>query len=227
RVLGAVLFVAAVVTGATLLWQRWQSTVRVPPRRPTPAASAESIAAVIQPLVPADTVAVLAPVNPSDSAIAADFAVELVATNTVAGANSWLRERGARLPGATVSPVLLGAGRMRWHKVLVGAWRERAGADSMLSALRDEGTVRAEAGLVVRAPIALLLAAGVARGAAPAQVAGFVARGVPAYALLQDDGTVRLFAGAFESAAAAVLLDADLRARGLAPQVAYRTGRTF
>ncbi|MHB1312604.1 MAG: hypothetical protein ACYC3L_11370, partial [Gemmatimonadaceae bacterium] len=48
RVLGAVLFVAAVVTGATLLWQRWQSTVRVPPRRPTPAASAESLTAVIQ-----------------------------------------------------------------------------------------------------------------------------------------------------------------------------------
>jgi len=227
RVLGAVLFMTAVVAGVTLLWQRWQSTNRVPPRRAAPAASAESIAAVIQPLTPADTVAVLAPVNPQDSTIAAHFAVELVATNTVAGANSWLRERGDRLPGATVSPVLLGAGRLRWHKVLAGAWRERTGADSMLAALRTEGVLRAEAGLVVRAPMALLLEAGVARGAAPALVAGFVARGVPAYALLQDDGTVRLFAGAFETAAAAVLLGADLRARGLAPQVAYRTGRTF
>jgi hypothetical protein len=54
-----------------------------------------------------------------------------------------------------------------------------------------------------------------------------VARGVPAYALVQDDDSVRLFAGAFETAAAAVPLDADLRAAGLAPQLAYRTGRTF
>ena len=57
--------------------------------------------------------------------------------------------------------------------------------------------------------------------------AALVVRGVPACALLQDDGTVRLFAGAFETAAAAVLLGADLRAAGLAPQLAYRTGRTF
>jgi hypothetical protein len=116
---------------------------------------------------------------------------------------------------------------MRWHKVLAGAWRERTSADSMLAALRTDGVLRAEAGVVVRTPIALLLEAGVPRGAAPAQVAGLVARGVPAYALLQDDGSVRLFAGAFETAAAAVLLSADLRAKGLAPQVAYRTGRTF
>ena len=227
RVLGAVLFVAAVVAGATLLWQRWQSTTRVPRLAAVPAASSEGAAALALPLAPADTVTVAGPVNPSDSAIAAHFAIELVATNTVAGANLWLRERGARLPGATVSPVLLGAGRMRWHKVLVGAWRERMSADSMLAALRNDGVLRAEAGLVVRAPIALLLEAGVPRGAALAQVAGLVARGVPAYALLQDDGSVRLFAGAFETAAAAVLLSADLRAKGLAPQVAYRTGRTF
>jgi hypothetical protein len=177
--------------------------------------------------VPADTLSVGLPVNPRDSANTADFAVELVATNTVMGANSWLRERGAQLPGVTVSPVLLGAGRVRWHKVLAGAWRDRTGADSMLAALRDEGVLRAEAGLVVRVPLGWLLEAGVPRGAAPARVTALVARGVPAYALLQDDGTVRLFAGAFETAAAAVLLGADLRAAGLAPQLAYRTGRTF
>jgi len=227
RVLGAVVLVAAVVAGATLLWQRWQTTTRVRPRLAAPAAAAEGATVLVQPLAPADTVEVSAPVNPSDSTIAADFAVELVATNTVAGANLWLRERGDRLPGVTVSPVLLGTGRVRWHKVLAGAWRERMAADSMLAALRDDGVLRAEAGRVVRAPIALLLEADVPRGTAPARVAGFVSRGVPAYALLQDAGTVRLFAGAFESAAAAVLLSADLRAKGLAPQVAYRTGRTF
>lgn len=227
RVVGAVLTVAAVVAGATLLWQRWETATRGPRPVAAPAASSEGAVALAVPLAPADTVTVVGPVNPSDSAIAAQFAVELVATNTVAGANSWLRERGDRLSAVTVSPVLLGAGRMRWHKVLAGAWRERMSADSMLAALRNDGVLRAEAGLVVRAPVALLLEAGVLRGAAPAQVAGLVARGVPAYALLQDDGSVRLFAGAFETAAAAVLLSADLRAKGLAPRVAYRTGRTF
>jgi hypothetical protein len=222
-----VLTVAAVVAGATLLWQRWETATRGPRPVAAPAASSEGAVALAVPLAPADTVTVVGPVNPSDSAIAAQFAVELVATNTVAGANSWLRERGDRLSAVTVSPVLLGAGRMRWHKVLAGAWRERMSADSMLAALRNDGVLRAEAGLVVRAPVALLLEAGVLRGAAPAQVAGLVARGVPAYALLQDDGSVRLFAGAFETAAAAVLLSADLRAKGLAPRVAYRTGRTF
>jgi hypothetical protein len=116
---------------------------------------------------------------------------------------------------------------MRWHRVLAGAWRDRTSADSMLASLRDEGLLRAEAGLVVRVPLALMLEDGLPRGAAPARVAALVVRGVPAYALLQEDGTVRLYAGAFESAAAAVPLGADLRAAGLAPQLAYRTGRTF
>ncbi len=174
-----------------------------------------------------DTVSVETPVNPRDAAIASEFAVELVATNTAPGANLWLRERGAQLPGVTVSPVLLGTGRARWHKVLAGAWRDRVAADSMLAALRKERVLRADAGLVVRVPLALLIESAVPRGAAPARVAALVARGVPAYALLQDDGTVRLFAGAFETAAAAVTLGADLHAAGFAPLLAYRTGRTF
>ena len=175
----------------------------------------------------ADTVRVSDPVNPHDSADAAQFAVELVATNTAASANLWIRDRGNQLAGLTVSPVLLGVGGSRWHKVITGAWRDRAGADSLLSALRDEDVLRAGAGAVVRVPLALLLETGVPRGAANARVAALAARGVPAYALVQDDGSVRLFAGAFETAAAAVPLDADLRGAGLAPQLAYRTGRTF
>ncbi len=176
---------------------------------------------------PADTVRVPEPVNPPDSAAAAQFAVELVATNTASGANLWLREHGESLPGAAVSPVALGAARTRWHKVLAGAWHDRAGADSLLAALRSGRVLRPGAGVVVRAPFALLLEKDVPRDAAAARVAALAVRGVRAYALVQVDGTVRVFAGAFETAAAAVTLDADLRAEGLAPQLAYRTGRTF
>ncbi|MHB1097786.1 MAG: hypothetical protein ACYC3F_16630 [Gemmatimonadaceae bacterium] len=223
--------VAAVIVGVLLViagvvvWQRW-------PRASTAPASAPPIPATPQPAVmsvapPADTVRVADPVNPLDSAAAAQFAVEIVATNTAAGANLWIRERGNQLAGLTVSPVLLGAAGSRWHKVIAGAYRDRAGADSLLAALRDEDVLRAGAGAVVRVPLALLLEADVPRGAANARVAALAARGVSAYALVQDDGSVRLFAGAFETAAAAVPLDADLRAGGLAPQLAYRTGRTF
>jgi len=228
--MSAALLVVTILIAVASLWPRGPSpTAR--DRLSAPPGAVTTVPAPRPAALPAaasvDTVRVPDPVNPPDSAIAAQFAVELVATNTATGANLWLRERGASLPGVTVSPVLLGAARTRWHKVLAGAWQDRVGADSMLTALRTEGVLRADAGVVVRVPLALLLEAGVPRGAAPARVAALVARGVPAYALVQEDGTVRLFAGAFETAAAAVPLDADLRAAGLAPQLAYRTGRTF
>lgn len=244
----ALLAVTILIAGASL-WPRGNRLTPVPAPPPLTAA-APAVASAMAPVAPgddagtptatkapepapaatapaADTVPVPDPVNPPESANAATFAVELVATNTVTGANSWLRERGAPLPGVTVSPVLLGAAGTRWYKVRAGAWKDRVAADSMLVALRVQGLLRADAGMVVRVPFALLLEAGVPRGAAAARVAALVGRGVPAYALVQDDGTARLFAGAFETAAAAVPLDADLRAAGLAPQLAYRTGRTF
>ncbi|MBI2407105.1 MAG: hypothetical protein HYV19_02220 [Gemmatimonadetes bacterium] len=229
RVLVVVAAVACVATGF-LLWPRirqWVSAASTGARTvasaPTPVTPVRG--RVIAP--PSDTVRVPEPVNPPDSAEAAQFAVEIVATNTVAGANSWIRERGARLPGVTVSPVVIGAASTRWQKVLAGAWRERAGADSLLTVLRDDGVLRPGAGLVVRVPLALVLESGVPRADANARVAALAARGVRAYALLQDDGSVRLFAGAFETAAAAVPLDAELRAAGFTPQLAYRTGRMF
>jgi hypothetical protein len=232
QIVAAGLLVVAVLVGVALLWprlgglrRRTATPVVAADRRPAYASAPAPAAAPVA--TPTDTVSVSVPVNPLDSANAADFAVELVATNTATGANLWVRDRSAQLPGVTVTPVLLGTGRVRWYKVLVGAWRDRQGADSMLVSLRAEGALLAGSGLVVRVPLAWWLETDVPRGAAPARAAALVARGVPAYALLQDDGTVRLFAGAFESAAAAVPLGADLRVAGLAPQLAYRTGRTF
>lgn len=223
--MGAAFVGVLLLIAAAVLWQRSPRTTghpaSVPPLLVTPPP------AVVLDIPPADTVRVSDPVNPLDSAAAAKFGVEVVATNTAAGANLWIRERGKQLAGLTVSPVLLDAAGTRWHKVIAGAWRDRAEADSLLAVLRDDGVLRAGTGAVVRVPLALLLEAGVPRGAANARVAVLTARGVPAYALVQDDGSVRLFAGAFETAAAAVSLDADLRAAGLAPQLAYRTGRTF
>jgi hypothetical protein len=216
---------ALLVTAGVALWRQVPRSRDHPARAPSPVGTPPPAARAAAPA--ADTVRVPDPVNPLDSTAAAQFAVELVATNTAAGANSWIRERGIQLAGLTVSPVLLGADGSRWHRVIAGAWRDRTGADSLLAALRDEDVLRAGAGAVVRVPLALLLEADVPRSAATERVAALVVRGVAAYALVQDDGSVRLFAGAFETAAAAVPLDAELRAAGLAPRVAYRTGRTF
>jgi hypothetical protein len=236
-VVSAALLIVTILIAIAALWPHGAtptaaSRLTAPPgaRTEVPGATSQESAPSAAPTVaagPADTVRVPDPVNPPDAANAAEFAVELVATNTATGANLWLRERGASLPAVTVSSVVLGATRTRWFKVIAGAWRNRAAADSMLGALRAEGVLRDGAGVVVRVPLALLLEAGVPAGTAPARVAAMQSRGVPAYALVQDDGSVRLFAGAFETAAAAVPLDAELRAAGLAPQLAYRTGRTF
>lgn len=216
---------ALLVATGVALWRQWPRATARPAGTPAPAGAPQPAARPVAPA--ADTVRVPDPVNPLDSAAAAQYAVELVATNTAAGANSWIRERGIQLAGLTVSPVLLGTDGSRWHRVIAGAWRDRLGADSLLAALRNEDVLRAGAGAVVRVPLALLLEMDVPRSAAAERVAALAVRGVAAYALLQDDGSVRLFTGAFETAAAAVPLDAELRAAGFTPQVAYRTGRTF
>jgi hypothetical protein len=230
RALSWLTLIAAATAG--IVYATRQGGRRVAPNAPPRADTAHhpprpSAVAAVRNAPPIDTVGVSDPVNPPDSAAAARFAVELVATNTASGANSWLREHAASLPGATVSPVPMGAARTRWYKVIAGASRDRAGADSLLAALRAGRIVRAGAGMVVRVPLALLLEADVPRGAAAARIAALAARDVQAYALVQDDGSARVFAGAFETAAAAVVLDAELRAQGLRPQLVYRTGRTF
>ena len=177
--------------------------------------------------VRADTLTLGAVVNPGDSARAATFAIELVAANTSSGANSALTTRGLRLPAPTLAPVQLTSDGRPWFRALTGAWRDRAEAEAFLADLRDRGLVRPTVGRVLRAPYALQLARGVPPEDVPAALAGWAERGVPAYALLQDDGRARLYVGAFETSGQSVLLAASLRDLGVAPVVAFRTGRTF
>jgi hypothetical protein len=179
----------------------------------------------------ADTVRLGAVVNPGDSANAAAFAVELVAANSVAGANSMLQESEdataiADRRTAAVVPVEFGGGSL-WFKAVVGAWHDRASADSLLDAVRSRGIVRRDAGVVVRVPYALLLGVGVARNRADIVVNSWRSRGIAAYGLLQDDGSVRVYAGAFETPAQAAPLAASVRDAGEQPVVAIRTGRAF
>jgi hypothetical protein len=175
----------------------------------------------------ADTITLGAVVNPADSAIAAGYTVELVAANTLPGANSRLEMAGVRLPAPTLVPILLGADGRPWYRALTGAWRDRSDAEALLRMLRDRGLVREDEGRVLRAPFALLLAEGVPPDQTATALREWQSRGIPVYALWQDDGSVRLFAGAFETPGQSVLVALSLRDIGVEPVLAFRTGRTF
>jgi hypothetical protein len=177
----------------------------------------------------ADTVRLTDPVNPADSTSTVPFAVEVMAANTLAGANSYLADhaRSTALRGATVSPVIVGGSANLWYKIVVGAWHVRAGADSLLAALRHDGLVRGDGGRVVKVPYALVIADKLDRAKALSLHDAWQQRGFDSYLLVQHDGAVRLLSGAFETPAQAASLAADLRAAGVAPVLAFRTGRTY
>ena len=175
----------------------------------------------------ADTITLGSVVNPDDSTNATGFTVELVAANTPAGANSRLVMRGVDLPASTLTPVLLGADGRPWYRALTGAWRARAEAESFLATLRERGLVRDDVGRVLRAPYALRLVEGMPSAQVTAAIAQWEVRGISAYALRQDDGRASLFAGAFETPGQSVLVALSLRDIGVAPVLAFRTGRMF
>jgi hypothetical protein len=181
------------------------------------------------PAEPADTVRLIDPVNPADTSTTAQFAVEVMAANTLAGANSFLSDNAKEMSrnGATISPVGVGGSTNVWYKVVVGASHDRAGADSLLAALRRGKLVRSGEGLVVKVPYALVLAENVAQAGAEDLRKTWQQRGFSPYFLMQNDGSVRLLAGAFETAAQAASLASALRAAGVAPVLAFRTGRTY
>ena len=162
-----------------------------------------------------------------DSANASPFGVEIVKLNTESGAILKLNDALGKLPAVTYSPVTLGTESGRWFTVTAGAFRARGSADSLLQALRERDVLESGDGIVVRLPFALVLQPEASRESAATVVKAFIARGLPAYALLQEDGSARIYAGAFDTPEQAALLAASVRAAGIEPTVAYRMGRTF
>ena len=168
-------------------------------------------------------------VDPADSARATGWSVELARFSTAKGALIRVRdELPSSVPGRTFALVPSAADRTLWYRVLAGASPTRAGADSVLAALRSSRVIDdPTAGAVVDLPLAFRVEQDVAAGSAPAAVRQYLTRGVPAYALLQDDGSATIYAGAFDSADQAALLIPSLRAAGIEPTLSYRLGRTF
>jgi hypothetical protein len=201
--------------------------------RSAPVAQAEQVTrtdSVAEPVeAPAviDSTPALVAANPGDSASASSFAVELLAANTEDGATLKLREGRSAFPAPTITPVLLGEERTLWFKAMTGAYVNRSRADTLLAWLRSKQLVGTDAGAVVRAPFALLLDSAVARASVPGVVASYVARGIPAYALVQRDGRARVYAGAFQSPEQSSVLASTLRSANIEATLVYRVGRAF
>jgi hypothetical protein len=166
--------------------------------------------------------------NPADSAIASRYAIEVGVANTQEGATASLPElRRLALPAATVGLFVYPGDTTLWFRIVVGATPDAAAADSLLGRLRASGRFAGDASKVVRVPVALLLERDLEPEPSRMRVVALRSMGIPAYALAQADGTARVYAGAFETPDQTVLLAEQLRAAGLAPVAAYRTGRPF
>jgi hypothetical protein len=219
----------AIVSAAWFGRSRIRSWYRAAVAKRAAPSAASAPAAVRIATAPADTVRLTDPVNPADTSSTSPYAVEVMAANTVTGANSWVTDHGDNvvLGDAAVTPVAVGGSASVWYKVVVGASHGRAGADSILAALRHDGMVRGGEGRVVKVPYALLLAENVDRVKSDDIATTWRKRGFNPYMLVQADGSVRVLAGAFETPAQAAPLASALRAAGVAPVLAFRTGRTY
>jgi len=161
-----------------------------------------------------------------DSGSISPYGIALVSFNTQAGALLELQRNGTSLRAGTYTPVLIRESST-WFRVVAGAYPDSAGAAALLDTLHARGGDATRKATVDRLPYALLIERDVADTAVPSRVTLYRARGLPVYALLQADGTARVYAGAFKAPSEVSALADELRAAGVSPLLAYRTGRVF
>jgi hypothetical protein len=223
--IAAVLVLAAGIAGGAL-FARSRAAAKAPgvvAAPPVDSARNDSIAAARK------AAAVVSPVNPGDSANATTFSVEILAANTAEGANFELKRHGSAMPSPTISLVPIGETEATWYKVYAGAYSDSSDAEKLVRSLRRRRIVADSAGSVARVPFAFLVdsvpaVAGVA-AALRDKIQSYAGRGVQVYGLMQSDGSVKLYTGAFERPEQSSLALSALRVAGLAPVLAYRTGR--
>jgi len=165
------------------------------------------------------------PLSATDSVSRAAFGITILTFNTRAGALLELQQFAATLRAGTFTPVLIR--ESTWFRVVAGAYPDRAGAAALLDTLRARGGDAGRQATVDSLPLALLIERDVTDTSVASRLSIYRARGLPVYALLQSDGTARVYAGAFKAPADASPLADMLRAAGVSPSLAYRTGRAF
>lgn len=190
-------------------------------RTDSAASAVEGVGAVGDSAVAAPPSAPLSVDNANDSTAAARYAVYFTTANTRAAAMPDARIQA--LEAVALSPVVEGG--EQWFRVTVGATSSRAAADSLRAKLRTEKLIGS--GSILSVPYALRLERNVASTLVTARIAALAGRGIMGYALRQSDGSATIYTGAFESPTQATALADSLRAVGVAPVLAYRTGRAF
>jgi hypothetical protein len=165
-----------------------------------------------------------------DSANGATYAVRVATYPTFVEALRALRKLRSGHPAVTIAPIVRGnepAGTKRaaapMFALMVGAEHTMPPLDTVVAHWPFHSGFAPS--IVVHAPFALLLAGGLPLDSARRLASSLVNRGVPAYVLTSPSSGGRVYAGAFDSADQAAPLATSLRAIGLAPVVAYRTGR--
>lgn len=168
--------------------------------------------------------------SPIDSANGATYAVRVATYPTFVEALRALRKVRPGHPAATITPIVRAnesAGTKRGatpvFALMVGAEHTMAPLDTVVAHWPFQSGFAPS--IVVHAPFGLLLAGGLTADSARHLAASLVTRGVPAYVLVTPAGGGKVYAGAFDSADQAAPLATSLRAIGLVPVVAYRTGR--
>ncbi len=226
RVAGVAAAVLVLAAAAVLLTRRERDT---PPsgvrQAAAPAETVQRSAAAIAP----EAAPPVLPVNPADSALAAQFAVHITSFNNQQGAQDRVVDaRRVGTPAITFAPHQYD-GDALWYNVIAGAYTDSTRANALIGVMRKMGTLGAGEGAeIVRRPYALRVAWGVPRDSAHVRAEAIRARGWPAYALLQADGTVSLYVGAFATPdQAARMLALMTSGDAGTTAIAFRTGRSF
>jgi len=162
--------------------------------------------------------------NPEDSVRAASFAVSFASATSPSAATRSFRSRPRSLAAVTVGEAADSTGRVRYY-VITGAGRTQAYADALLARMRSDGLLSASTGEVVHLPYALQVESSVPRDSVRPVLNRFVARGIPAYALLQTNGRAHVYVGAFATPADARHTLVTLQTAAIPAALAVRTGR--
>lgn len=162
--------------------------------------------------------------NLEDSAQAAAYVVATVTASSQTEATRGFRERSKALPAVTIGEATDSANVTRYY-VVTGAGRQSGEAESQLRRLRQDGLLASTQGVVVRLPYALQVESSVARDSVRPTLNRFLARGIPAYALLQPNGRAHVYVGAYATPADARQTLVTLQAAAIPAALAVRTGR--
>jgi len=95
----------------------------------------------------------------------------------------------------------------------------------LLSKLRAAQLI--SGGNITSVPFAFRLEGGVAAANVSNRITSYDTKGVMAYVMMQTNGTATLYTGAYQAPFQAKRLADSLRALGITPVLAYRTGRAF